>query len=183
MKIKKFFKPSNSAGKSQAGFTLIELLVVIGIIAVLATIGTVSFGSASAKARDAKRSADIRTIQSGLEIYNSDKGYYPMYIAAQIAWTPFLQSIGVSTIAPPQTSEAYCYYSNATGTAYALVASDFEKDIPDTSSSTALTGLTLTSSTKGAIPASTCTDQTTAAISCTNPGAAAPGDLCIKGGL
>ena len=59
-KIKKFLK-------SESGFTLIELLVVIGIIAILATIGAVNFSGARAKARDAKRVADIRQIQASIE--------------------------------------------------------------------------------------------------------------------
>lgn len=41
------------------GFTLIELLVVIGVIAILATIGAVTFGGTRAKARNARRFTDI----------------------------------------------------------------------------------------------------------------------------
>lgn len=59
------------------GFTLIELLVVISIIGVLATIVLGSLSDARARARDAKRLADIRTIQLALEIYNLDNGIYP----------------------------------------------------------------------------------------------------------
>ena len=175
MKIKKFFK-------SQAGFTLIELLVVIGIIAVLATIGTISFGSASAKARDAKRSADIRTLQSGLEIYNSNIGNYPKS-GAVIVWGTFLTSLGVSNLQPPQSVEDYCYFADANGTAYALAATDMEKDIPDTSSATAVTGppaLVFTSASKGG---AACLDQGGVALACVGGAATAPNDYCIRGGI
>lgn len=58
-------------------FTLIELLVVIAIIGVLATLAVVSLQSARAQARDAKRIADIKQVQTALELYFNDQGYYP----------------------------------------------------------------------------------------------------------
>lgn len=64
------------------GFTLIELLVVIAIIGLLASIITASLSTARAKGRDAKRIADIRTIQLALEEYYNDNGSYPTGISA-----------------------------------------------------------------------------------------------------
>jgi len=58
-------------------FTLIELLVVIAIIGLLATISVISLNNARAKARDAKRVADVRQVQTALELFFNDKGYYP----------------------------------------------------------------------------------------------------------
>ncbi|MBI3342613.1 prepilin-type N-terminal cleavage/methylation domain-containing protein [Candidatus Gottesmanbacteria bacterium] len=63
--------------KSGAGFTLIELLVAATIIAVLISIGVVSYGSVNKRSRDAKRKGDIEQIRSALEMYRSDYGYYP----------------------------------------------------------------------------------------------------------
>jgi prepilin-type N-terminal cleavage/methylation domain-containing protein len=60
------------------GFTLIELLVVVAIIGVLATIVLSSLSDARARSRDAKRLADIRTIQAALEVYYVDNGVYPL---------------------------------------------------------------------------------------------------------
>lgn len=59
------------------GFTLIELLVVITIIGVLSTIGLTSFQGANQKARDSRRAADVQQIRAALEMYKTDKGYYP----------------------------------------------------------------------------------------------------------
>ena len=58
-------------------FTLIELLVVVGIVAILATVGVVSFGKTRIKARDAKRKADLMQINKVLEIYLVEKEYLP----------------------------------------------------------------------------------------------------------
>jgi general secretion pathway protein G len=59
------------------GFTLIELLVVIAIIGLLSTLAVVALNSARTKARDAKRVADIKQIQTALELYYNDKSAYP----------------------------------------------------------------------------------------------------------
>ena len=61
----------------QKGFTLIELLVVIAIIGILASVVLVSLNSARAKSRDAKRLADVRQIQTALELFFNDNGSYP----------------------------------------------------------------------------------------------------------
>lgn len=58
--------------KKQKGFTLIELLVVIAIIGLLSTLAVVALNNARSKSRDAKRLADIKSIQTALEIYLSE---------------------------------------------------------------------------------------------------------------
>jgi prepilin-type N-terminal cleavage/methylation domain-containing protein len=63
--------------KSKKAFTLIELLVVIAIIGALATIAVVALNNARAKGRDAARVADIKQIQTALELYFNDKNHYP----------------------------------------------------------------------------------------------------------
>ena len=61
----------------QKGFTLIELLIVIAIIGILSTILTVNFIGVRQRGRDAQRKANIRSIQSALELYRSDQSNYP----------------------------------------------------------------------------------------------------------
>jgi general secretion pathway protein G len=61
----------------QKGFTLVELLVAIGIIGILSSIAVVSVSNVRAKARDAKRLADVKQIQTALESYFNDQNLYP----------------------------------------------------------------------------------------------------------
>jgi len=63
--------------KLKRAFTLIELLVVIAVIGLLATISVISLNNARAKARDAKRAADVKQVQTALELYFNDRGHYP----------------------------------------------------------------------------------------------------------
>lgn len=64
--------------KLRKGFTLIELLVVIAIIGLLSTLAIVALNSARQKARDAKRAADSKQLQTALELYYNDKTSYPL---------------------------------------------------------------------------------------------------------
>lgn len=63
--------------KRQSGFTLIELLVVISIISLLASIVFASLNSARAKARDARRLADMDEITKALAFYYDANNAYP----------------------------------------------------------------------------------------------------------
>ncbi len=63
--------------KTKKGFTLIELLVVIAIIGLLSTLAIVALNSARQKSRDAKRVADVKQIQTALELYYNDNFGYP----------------------------------------------------------------------------------------------------------
>lgn len=67
-----------SFSKKTSGFTLIELLVVIAIISLLSSVVLTSLNSARAKARDARRIADVRQIQTALELYYDSYGNYPV---------------------------------------------------------------------------------------------------------
>ena len=63
--------------KKQTGFTLIELLVVIAIIGLLSTLAVVALNNARMKARDARRVADVKQMQTALELYYNDMFLYP----------------------------------------------------------------------------------------------------------
>lgn len=59
------------------GFTLIELLVVIAIIGILATLAVVALQQARQNARDSKRMADMKQVQTALELFFNENGRYP----------------------------------------------------------------------------------------------------------
>lgn len=68
-------------GFNYRGFTLVELLVTISILSILMTIAIISYGNVQKNARDNKRKADLATIQSALEQYHADQGFYPASIS------------------------------------------------------------------------------------------------------
>lgn len=66
-----------SLKKSNKGFTIVELLVVIVVIGILALLVITTYGGIQAKARNAKRQTDIASLQTQLEAFFSQNGYYP----------------------------------------------------------------------------------------------------------
>lgn len=59
------------------GFTLIELLIVVAIIGILVSIISANLSNSRKQSRDARRVADIKTIQASLDQYFNDKLIYP----------------------------------------------------------------------------------------------------------
>ncbi|PIQ92152.1 MAG: hypothetical protein COV70_01320 [Parcubacteria group bacterium CG11_big_fil_rev_8_21_14_0_20_39_22] len=70
-------KPNSLQLKANKGFTLIELLVVIAIIGMLSSVVLASLNSARAKARDARRIADLKQMSTALEFFYDQQGRYP----------------------------------------------------------------------------------------------------------
>jgi prepilin-type N-terminal cleavage/methylation domain-containing protein len=100
------------------GFTLIELLVVIAIIGLLSAVVLASLNSARTKSRDARRLADLKQLQTALELYYSDNNAYPATLAP-------LATAGAISVIPtdPRTSAGYSYSGLGTGcTTYHLGA-------------------------------------------------------------
>lgn len=131
------------------GFTLVELLIVVLVISILSgvTLGVLNSKGVKAKARDSQRIADLKKIQTALELYFSDNRTYP----PTTGWATV--SLGLIALAPSYmnvlpvdpvndasngdicngvSEYAYGYYS-ATGTNYYLGAT-MEVDTSDESS-------------------------------------------------
>ncbi|MEI7451753.1 MAG: FISUMP domain-containing protein [Candidatus Falkowbacteria bacterium] len=104
----------------KAAFTLIELLVVIAIIGILATIAVVALQNARAKARDARRIADVKQMQTALELFFNDKQRYPtagefgvgaIYSTSTQGTTTYMAIIPT----PPSPADGSCTSTNAYG--------------------------------------------------------------------
>lgn len=63
--------------KKLRSFTLIELLTVIAIIGILAGLITVGMSGPRKKTRDAKRKADLKTLQTATEMFYDANNRYP----------------------------------------------------------------------------------------------------------
>ncbi|MCR4328088.1 MAG: prepilin-type N-terminal cleavage/methylation domain-containing protein [Patescibacteria group bacterium] len=75
---------------SRGGFTLIEILIVVAIIGILASVILVGLGPTQRAGRDARRVADLKSVQTGLELYFQKNGEYP---AAASGWTALSQTL------------------------------------------------------------------------------------------
>jgi len=111
----------NKNFQKKSGFTLVELLIVISIIMILVTVGMMSYANAQKVGRDAKRKADLKQVQSALEMFRADNGFYPKDTSGNISSTlagPLATSpkiyIQILPSDPNKTTYNY-YYSNADG--------------------------------------------------------------------
>lgn len=67
----------NRLSREERGFTLIELLVVVAIIGILAAVAFPKISGAIAQARDKKAKGDLAVIESALDRFHNDHGFYP----------------------------------------------------------------------------------------------------------
>lgn len=66
----------------KSGFSLIEVIVVTAILGILSVAGVTSFTASIERTRDARRKADLGTIQKAVEAYYGDNALYPASITA-----------------------------------------------------------------------------------------------------
>ncbi len=114
--------------KNKQGFTLIELLVVIAIIGLLSTLSIVALNQARARSRDARRVADVKQIQTALEMYYNDNFTYPTTASGSIATTvngvltTYMDIVPKSPLPADGScpTAAFYTYANASSSTYTL---------------------------------------------------------------
>ncbi|HTB49263.1 MAG TPA: prepilin-type N-terminal cleavage/methylation domain-containing protein [Verrucomicrobiae bacterium] len=120
-------KKRNLDGK---GFTIVELLIVIVVIGILALLVITTYSGIQAKARNAKRQTDIQSLQTQLEAFFSQNGYYPSLGDMNSAsWRGTnMKSLDVNALVDPSSncdpSSASCLVSSPTNKAYAYAVTD-----------------------------------------------------------
>lgn len=120
------------------GFSLIELLVVIAIIGILATAIVVSLGTATKKARDVKRKADLSQIGRMLSVsvcYLPDAGpgdYDILTLVGElVAKNPQFVNYAFQVPKDPKSgnnSEAFYRYVVSAAGAHCALYANLEKD-------------------------------------------------------
>jgi|SRR3990167_3868299 len=77
-KIKSFLKKLAKKMKNNKGFSLTELMIAVSIVGSVASLAGAQMDDILPLARDAQRQANIRQVQTALNLYYNDHGQYPI---------------------------------------------------------------------------------------------------------
>ena len=111
---------------TREGFTILELLVVIAIIAMIASLAFIQFSTTRARARDAQREQEIKTLQSALTLYVTSKSSFPVYSGSITGSDPMSLALVEGGFIPslpkdPFNTGIYIFsYDSSSGSTYEL---------------------------------------------------------------
>lgn len=142
--------------KKQSGFTVIELLIVILVIGILAALVISTYSGVQVKERNSTRQTDIQVIQTQLEAYYSQNGYYPsLNNINNAAWrTKNMTNLKSSNLVDPSAknkdTNVAILVSTPTKGAYAYDVTDSDGDSCETNQTTCAK-YTLTATFEGSV--------------------------------
>lgn len=94
-----------SLKKNNKGFTIVELLIVIVVIGILALLVITAYSGIQAKARNSKRQTDLASLQTHLEAFYNDNGYYPSLTDMNTAsFYPQLKGLDATALTDPSNA-------------------------------------------------------------------------------
>ncbi len=113
-----------SLKKRNQGFTIVELLIVIVVIGILALLVITTYAGIQAKARDSKRSSDVKSLQTQIEAFFSQKGYYPSRADMNNAtWRKTnMPSLDANAIKDPKSTSSDCDPTSDSSTCFGATA-------------------------------------------------------------
>ncbi len=138
--------------KRNSGFTIVELLIVIVVIGILALLVITTYSGIQAKARNAKRQTDIQSLQTQLEAFFSQNGYYPSrtdmntpsWIATNMKSLDTNALVDPSSTCNPATTACLVATPQAKAYSYAVFQSDGSTACETTDTTCAVYTLTAT---------------------------------------
>jgi prepilin-type N-terminal cleavage/methylation domain-containing protein len=115
-----------SLKKRNQGFTIVELLIVIVVIGILALLVITTYSGIQAKARNSKRASDVKSLQTHVEAFFSQSGYYPSIADLNSpSWRATnMKSIDPNALKDPSST---CDPSPASGSSTCIVATPAAK--------------------------------------------------------
>jgi type IV pilus assembly protein PilA len=110
-----------SLKKRNQGFTIVELLIVIVVIGILALLVITTYSGIQAKARNSKRSSDVKSLQTHIEAFFSQNGYYPSRTDMNTgSWlTTNMKSLDTNALADPSAPGVKTLVASPQAKAYA----------------------------------------------------------------
>jgi len=110
--------------KNKKGFTIVELLIVIVVIGILATLVIVTFTGIQQKGRNSQRQTDINAVDSHIEAFNAQYGFYPTQadLATPTFVSTYMKGLDPEALRDPKQAAGGTVGVTASATQYSYVA-------------------------------------------------------------
>ncbi len=112
--------------KNKKGFTIVELLIVIVVIGILATLVIVTFTGIQQKGRNSQRQTDINAVDSHVESFYAQHGFYPTLADLQSSTfvSKWLKGLDPEALRDPKQASGQTIKATSSSSEYSYVASN-----------------------------------------------------------